>query len=584
MANRKKSKGFTIVELVIVIAVIAILAAVLIPTFSSLINKANITSDQSAVRNMNTALAASEADGKPENLTDVLNILGDAGMDAKDYKALAKGYKFVWDSTLNRVLYVEDATNKVTYPEQYAENEYVWGTWVTLTGQIAGDDSWKVQVNTGDKENLTYESFRTDETIKSGYFAENGEIKGAKVSGASELISVVETIAEQRKQSAATQDMDIILADNIDLMGSEWKPIAEFNGSFYGNGKEIAGFRMSDRTADSKEIPAASQNSNYSFYGFVSIFTGKYFGDVTIYADIDEPGSGKQTTSGFDLNNQTVAAAIGGIYASGGTDDSNKINVTVENVKVYGTVVGYNRVAGVVGYIGGHADDASSQGALPTGSVVTIKNCENHAEIISSAASHGSYATAAGILSVTNQRASNTEINITGCKNDGAIRGQWAAGIMADSWASNVKKEGEAGYDNYRDAGTITIDDCLNEGTVTGEIKSTTSNNQSVRVGGIYGKYNGGTDKGYYTVIVKNCTNKGELKLMDNRTQGNNHPVYIGSIAAYCAGETVSSSDGTYALKLEGNTNSGTISCAADEGKKIYINDASDGIPSAANS
>ena len=34
-------KGFTIVELVIVIAVIAILAAVLIPTFSSVISKAN---------------------------------------------------------------------------------------------------------------------------------------------------------------------------------------------------------------------------------------------------------------------------------------------------------------------------------------------------------------------------------------------------------------------------------------------------------------------------------------------------------------------------------------------------------------
>ena len=34
---RNSRKGFTIVELVIVIAVIAILAAVLIPTFSSLI-------------------------------------------------------------------------------------------------------------------------------------------------------------------------------------------------------------------------------------------------------------------------------------------------------------------------------------------------------------------------------------------------------------------------------------------------------------------------------------------------------------------------------------------------------------------
>jgi type IV pilus assembly protein PilA len=40
MKNMKK-KGFTIVELVIVIAVVAVLAAVLIPTFASLIKKAN---------------------------------------------------------------------------------------------------------------------------------------------------------------------------------------------------------------------------------------------------------------------------------------------------------------------------------------------------------------------------------------------------------------------------------------------------------------------------------------------------------------------------------------------------------------
>ena len=36
----KKKKGFTIVELVIVIAVVGILSAVLIPTFSNLIEKA----------------------------------------------------------------------------------------------------------------------------------------------------------------------------------------------------------------------------------------------------------------------------------------------------------------------------------------------------------------------------------------------------------------------------------------------------------------------------------------------------------------------------------------------------------------
>ena len=39
--KKSNKKGFTIVELVIVIAVIAILAAVLIPTFSSVVDKAN---------------------------------------------------------------------------------------------------------------------------------------------------------------------------------------------------------------------------------------------------------------------------------------------------------------------------------------------------------------------------------------------------------------------------------------------------------------------------------------------------------------------------------------------------------------
>lgn len=41
MKSLKNKKGFTIVELVIVIAVIAILAAVLIPTFSGIIERAN---------------------------------------------------------------------------------------------------------------------------------------------------------------------------------------------------------------------------------------------------------------------------------------------------------------------------------------------------------------------------------------------------------------------------------------------------------------------------------------------------------------------------------------------------------------
>ncbi len=56
----KNKKGFTIVELVIVIAVIAILAAVLIPTFSGVIQRANESSAlQTVTSAMKTVLAQS---------------------------------------------------------------------------------------------------------------------------------------------------------------------------------------------------------------------------------------------------------------------------------------------------------------------------------------------------------------------------------------------------------------------------------------------------------------------------------------------------------------------------------------------
>ena len=49
--KRNNKKGFTIVELVIVIAVIAILSAVLIPTFGGIVEKANDSAAQQAARN-----------------------------------------------------------------------------------------------------------------------------------------------------------------------------------------------------------------------------------------------------------------------------------------------------------------------------------------------------------------------------------------------------------------------------------------------------------------------------------------------------------------------------------------------------
>ena len=58
--KKTNKKGFTIVELVIVIAVIAILSAILIPTFSNLVTKANKTAALAEAKTAYTLVTAAD--------------------------------------------------------------------------------------------------------------------------------------------------------------------------------------------------------------------------------------------------------------------------------------------------------------------------------------------------------------------------------------------------------------------------------------------------------------------------------------------------------------------------------------------
>lgn len=51
----KNNKGFSLVELIVVIAIMAILAAVAIPTFAGFITKANVASDESFINDVTYA-------------------------------------------------------------------------------------------------------------------------------------------------------------------------------------------------------------------------------------------------------------------------------------------------------------------------------------------------------------------------------------------------------------------------------------------------------------------------------------------------------------------------------------------------
>lgn len=121
--KKQVKKGFTIVELVIVIAVIAILAAVLIPTFSSLIQKARLSADTQAVREMNVALASDEKlHGKPEDVEGAMQVLANAGYNSKNWVCLTEGYEVYWDKQENQCVLYNSTTAKIEYPEGYAAN------------------------------------------------------------------------------------------------------------------------------------------------------------------------------------------------------------------------------------------------------------------------------------------------------------------------------------------------------------------------------------------------------------------------------------------------------------------------------
>ena len=113
--RKMNKKGFTIVELVIVIAVIAILAAVLIPTFVSLVNKANVANDTAVAKNINNALAQySATNGAPENFDEVLAAIEEAGYVLANLNAKADGNLYGWDKTNNQIVYI-DAEGEVIY-------------------------------------------------------------------------------------------------------------------------------------------------------------------------------------------------------------------------------------------------------------------------------------------------------------------------------------------------------------------------------------------------------------------------------------------------------------------------------------
>lgn len=124
MKNWQKKRGFTTIEAVILFAVIALLAAILIPTFISLSEKAKRSADEKAVLEMNKVLIKNEdGDKKADGALMAYAQIEEAGL-VLDYETLSKHLDTCYDSMSNRfVLYKvnsDGSGGKVVYPSDFA--------------------------------------------------------------------------------------------------------------------------------------------------------------------------------------------------------------------------------------------------------------------------------------------------------------------------------------------------------------------------------------------------------------------------------------------------------------------------------
>ncbi len=531
--RRPNKKGFTIVELVIVIAVVAILAAVLIPTFVNVVNKANVSNDTALVKNINLTLATEEIDGKPATMHEALEMAERGGFDVSKLTPRSGG-DIVWDSETNRFALVDKNGNKVfsENDKNVPKNASVWKI-VDSKESAESEGAYSVYLKDGVKADaltvktgidvgnntvgtVNYTGTNGDATIRTngGNLVINGneatnvlhygyaaDLKVKKVASSSyHEFGTIGTLSELEVGHIQVESTGKII--NISDSAVKEGATITNNGQILNKGTaEIEG----NNTVDYFAIGTAEE-----LISFRSIVNSgcKFAGvDVKLIADIDlgeqnwlpignyrqSNNFGNHTFEGkFDGQNHTIS----GLFINGDAYPENY----KEKDSVYGALFGYVANATVKNFtIRGKVIGTDVGGAIGAlGENCTVDNVTSYVDLTGKKGEKADglvRGKVAGIVICT--KGDNSKIS--NCKNYGNIT------------ATNGGNNPAGGIIAYVDKNNISVENCENYG----EINAT----QTVIVGGIVGG-------SCSSVTFVNCKNFAKVNGLNN----------VGGIAGSTAG------------------------------------------------
>lgn len=221
---KKLKKGFTLVELVIVIAVIAVLAAVLIPTFSGIIQRSKISADTQLAKTLNTM--AQDADTIQEFVD---AVEADDNLSVNSLVAQAAGHKFLWveKAASHSIVYVDGALKPIgdSIPQDILSDAKLW-TVVTAANQVVNNNKLNYFLAVDSNQNFVLNnvvSFDTGKsTLKGNLTIQNNESNNtAEINGtfAGTVTINAQNATINQNGSVATLDVTAVASNSLHVNG-----------------------------------------------------------------------------------------------------------------------------------------------------------------------------------------------------------------------------------------------------------------------------------------------------------------------------------------------------------------------------